>query len=61
MNVKLLTTNEAAKIIGWERWKLQKLIAAGKGPRAFKVTDRAYHIREDDFEVWLNSLKEGGS
>jgi excisionase family DNA binding protein len=48
-----LRKHEAAKIAGIGLSTLERLIAAGKGPKVLRMSTRRVAIRRVDLEAWL--------
>jgi excisionase family DNA binding protein len=53
ISAAVLKKREAAKIAGISISTLERLIAAGKGPRVLRMSARRVAIRKTDLDVWL--------
>lgn len=52
---RVLTLDQVAERSGTTRRNIERLNAAGKGPRLIQISPRKIGVREIDFEKWLES------
>ncbi len=55
MDVKTLSIEEVAKILGMTRGALATMRFEGRGPRFLKISARVVRYRESDVNEWLDA------
>ncbi|WP_335986498.1 helix-turn-helix transcriptional regulator [Glycomyces sp. MUSA5-2] len=55
---RLLGVSEMLELLGVSRRTWQEWRACGKGPDCYKLPNGRVVCREDDFDRWLESLRE---
>jgi predicted DNA-binding transcriptional regulator AlpA len=58
ISAAVLKKHEAAKVAGISTSTLERLIAAGNGPRVLRMSPRRVGIRKVDLDAWLASREQ---
>jgi predicted DNA-binding transcriptional regulator AlpA len=59
--VRVLTLDQVAERSGTTRRNIERLNAAGKGPRLVQVSVRKVGVLEEDFAAWLRARRHPAS